>query len=98
MKGFWVYFGAKIDGTRETVTVRYTAPDLTNNIPPVIAAVRNKLQSRDSYDFNAGYRFKIGPYNADLLLNVVNLFDDQQWYDRGYLAPRQVYISASVKF
>ncbi|MDR2675249.1 MAG: TonB-dependent receptor plug domain-containing protein [Opitutaceae bacterium] len=98
MKGLWVNFGVKIDGPRETVTVRYTAPDLTNNIPPVVAAIRNKLQSRDSYDVNMGYRFKIGPYNADFLLNVVNLFDDQQWYDKGYLAPRQIYFSASVKF
>jgi hypothetical protein len=92
LKNTWAMFASKYLGTREAelITVNTTTGDITID--------RRVVPSRFVYDFNAGYRRKIGRYNTTFQLNVANVADDDKFYGAVWQTGRTYRFSAGVNF
>ena len=84
--------GAKYLGTRlaEIISVSTATGDAT--ITPF------QVPSRFLYDFNVGYRRKIGRYHTNFQLNTSNVADDESFYGATWQVGRTYRLSATVNF
>ncbi len=85
-------FGSKYRGTRlaEIISVSTATGDAT--------VTRFQVPSRFLYDFNVGYRRKVGRYTTSFQLNTSNLADDQNFYGATWQVGRTYRFSATVNF
>jgi TonB dependent receptor len=92
LKGTWVMLTAKYLGRREAelITVATNTGNIT--IDPRL------VPAHYLYDFNAGYRRKIGRYQTNYQLNVSNLADDDKFYGAVWQTGRTYRVSTSVSF
>ncbi len=92
LKGTWTMLAAKYLGRREAelISVSTATGDITVD--------RRLVPSRYLYDFNAGYRLKLGRYNTGFQLNVANLADDDDFYGAVWQTGRTYRLSATVNF
>ncbi len=92
LKGTWVMFAAKYLGQREAELITVA----TNTGAITIDA--RLVPAHYLYDFNAGYRRKIGRYNTTFQLNVANLADDDKFYGAVWQTGRTYRLSAGLSF
>lgn len=92
LKNTWVMFGAKYLGAREAeiISVSTATGDAT--------ITRFNVPSRYLYDFNVGYRKKIGRYNTSFQLNTANIADDDNFYGATWQVGRTYRLSATLNF
>ncbi len=92
LKNTWVMFGAKYLGAREAeiIAVSTATGDAT--------ITRFNVPSRYLYDFNVGYRKKIGRYNTSFQLNTANIADDDKFYGATWQVGRTYRLSATLNF
>jgi outer membrane receptor protein involved in Fe transport len=92
LKNVWAMAGAKYLGTRlaEIISVSTTTGDAT--ITPF------QVPSRFLYDFNVGYRRKIGRYHTNFQLNTSNVANDESFYGTTWQVGRTYRLSATVNF
>ncbi len=92
MKNTWAMFASKYYGSREAelIGVNTTTGDVSID--------RRIVASHFIYDFNAGYRRKIGRYNTTLQLNVANVADDDKFYGAIWQTGRTYRFSAGINF
>lgn len=92
LRSTWVMLGAKYLGEREAevVTVNTTTGDIV---------VDNRfVPSHYLYDFNMGYRRKVGRCTANLQLNVANLANDEEFYGTAWQVGRTFRFSVGLNF
>jgi outer membrane receptor for monomeric catechols len=92
LKGTWAMFGAKYLGQREAELISVA----TNT--GAITVDRRIVPSHYIYDFNLGYRRKIGRYTTNFQLNLPNLADDDKFYGAVWQTGRTYRLSASLNF
>jgi hypothetical protein len=92
LAGTWVMLGAKYLGKREAelISVSTATGDITVD--------RRLVPSHYLFDFNAGYRYKIGRYNTNFQLNVSNVADDDDFYGAVWQTGRTYRLSATINF
>ena len=92
LKNTWVMLGAKYLGAREAeiISVSTATGDAT--------ITRFNVPSRYLYDFNVGYRKKIGRYNTSFQLNTANIADDDNFYGATWQVGRTYRLSATLNF
>ena len=92
LKNTWVMFGAKYLGAREAeiISVSTATGDAT--------ITRFNVPSHYLYDFNLGYRKKIGRYNTSFQLNTANIADDDKFYGATWQVGRTYRLSATLNF
>lgn len=92
LKGLWAMVGTKYLGERlaELISVSTSTGDAT--------ITRYDVPDRFIFDFNLGYRYKIGRYNTDLRLNIANLADDDKFYGATWQVGRTYRLTANVNF
>jgi hypothetical protein len=92
LKNTWIMFGAKYLGAREAeiISVSTATGDAT--------ITRFNVPSRYLYDFNLGYRKKIGRYNTSFQLNTANIADDDKFYGATWQVGRTYRLSATLNF
>ena len=92
LKNTWVMFGAKYLGAREAeiIAVSTATGDAT--------ITRFNVPSHYIYDFNVGYRKKIGRYNTSFQLNTANIADDDKFYGATWQVGRTYRLSATLNF
>lgn len=92
LKNTWVMFGAKYLGAREAeiIAVSTATGDAT--------ITRFNVPSHYIYDFNVGYRKKIGRYNTSFQLNTANIADDDKFYGATWQVGRTYRFSATLNF
>ena len=92
LKGAWVMFAAKYLGRREAELITVATNTGAITIDPRL------VPAHLIYDFNAGYRRKIGRWNTTYQLNVSNLADDDKFYGAVWQTGRTYRLSAGVNF
>ncbi|MEY2878426.1 MAG: hypothetical protein RLZZ15_806, partial [Verrucomicrobiota bacterium] len=92
LKGTWMMFAAKYLGKREAELITVA----TNTGAITIDA--RLVPAHYIYDFNAGYRRKIGRYNTTWQLNIANLADDDKFYGATWQPGRTYRLSAGISF
>ncbi len=92
LRGLWGFFGAKYLGHRESETVTLNTANDTISVSP------NYVPSHYLFDFNAGYRHRVGRYGLEYQLNIANLLDDHKYYGGGWQSPRTIRVSAAINF
>ena len=92
LKNTWVMFGAKYLGAREAeiIAVSTATGDAT--------ITRFNVPSHYIYDFNLGYRKKIGRYHTSFQLNTANIADDDKFYGATWQVGRTYRLSATLNF
>jgi outer membrane receptor protein involved in Fe transport len=92
LRNTWVMFASKYLGRREAelISVSTATGDITVD--------RRLVPSRFIYDFNLGYRQKIGRYNTNFQLNVANVADDDKFYGAVWQTGRTYRLSAGLNF
>jgi hypothetical protein len=92
LKNTWVMFGAKYLGAREAeiISVSTATGDAT--------ITRFNVPSHYLYDFNLGYRYKLGRYNTSVQLNLANIADDDKFYGATWQVGRTYRLSATLNF
>ncbi len=92
LKGAWAMLGSKYLGSRfaEIISVSSTTGDAT--------ITQFAVPSHYLYDFNLGYRRKIGRYNTNFQLNTSNLANDDRFYGATWQVPRAYRLSATLSF
>jgi hypothetical protein len=92
LKNTWVMLGAKYLGAREAeiISVSTATGDAT--------ITRFNVPSHYIYDFNIGYRKKIGRYNTSFQLNTANIADDDKFYGATWQVGRTYRLSATLNF
>jgi hypothetical protein len=92
LKGTWAMFAAKYLGRREAELITVATNTGAITIDPRL------VPAHFLYDFNAGYRRKIGRYNTTYQLNVSNLANDDKFYGAVWQTGRTYRLSAGVNF
>ena len=92
LKNTWVMFATKYLGKREAELITVA----TNN--GAITIDNRLVPAHYLYDFNAGYRRKIGRYTTNFQVNVSNLADDDKFYGAVWQTGRTYRLSAGVNF
>jgi outer membrane receptor protein involved in Fe transport len=92
LKGTWVMLGAKYLGKREAelISVSTSTGDITVD--------RRLVPAHSLFDFNAGYRHKLGRFQTEYKLNVSNVADDDDFYGAVWQTGRTYRLSATVSF
>lgn len=92
LKDAWAMIGAKYLGAREAeiISVSTATGDAT--------ITRFDVPSHYLFDFNLGYRRKIGRYQTSFQLNTSNLADDEDFYGATWQVGRTYKFSATVNF
>ena len=92
LKDTWVMLGSKYLGTREAelISVSTSTGDITVD--------RRVVPYHYLFDFNAGYRRKIGRYQTSYQLNVSNVANDDDFYGAVWQTGRTYRLSATVNF
>ena len=92
LKNVWAMVGVKYLGAREAeiISVSTSTGDAT--------VTRFPVPSHYIYDFNIGYRRKIGRYNASLQLNTANIANDDKFYGATWQVGRTYRLSATLNF
>ena len=87
-----IMFGAKYLGAREAeiIAVSTATGDAT--------ITRFNVPSHYIYDFNLGYRKKIGRYHTSFQLNTANIADDDKFYGATWQVGRTYRLSATLNF
>jgi outer membrane receptor protein involved in Fe transport len=97
LKGLWSFLGARYDGSRETVNIS-TSQTAATISAPVITVSRASVKARKLYDFNFGYRHRVDRYRLNYQINIVNVLNNDDWYDTYWNPPRTVRFSTDVEF
>jgi len=92
LKGAWVMLGAKYLGRREAELISVATST------GAITIDARLVPAHYIYDLNAGYRRRIGRYNATFQLNVANLADDDKFYGAVWQTGRTYRLSAGLAF
>lgn len=92
LKNTWAMVGAKYLGSREAeiIAVSTATGDAT--------ITRFNVPSHFIYDFNLGYRKKIGRYNTSFQLNTSNIANDDKFYGATWQVGRTYRFSATLSF
>ncbi|HRE06052.1 MAG TPA: TonB-dependent receptor plug domain-containing protein [Opitutaceae bacterium] len=92
LKDVWAMIGAKYLGAREAeiISVSTATGDAT--------ITRFAVPDHYLFDFNVGYRRKIGRYNTSFQLNTSNIADDEDFYGATWQVGRTYRFSATLNF
>ncbi|MBI5689137.1 MAG: TonB-dependent receptor plug domain-containing protein [Verrucomicrobia bacterium] len=92
LRDTWVMLGAKYLGKREAelITVSTATGDITVD--------RRLVPAHYLFDFNAGYRRKLGRFQTSYQLNVSNLADDDDFYGAVWQTGRTYRLTATLNF
>ena len=92
LRNMWAMVAAKYLGSREAelISANTTTGDVTISVRTV--------PSRFIYDFNTGYRRKLGRYLTNVQLNVSNVLDDDKFYGAIWQTGLTYRLSAGLSF